>query len=113
MRNLVLASFAAMLIAGGAQAQGLRLHNPADTDRDGVVTDAERAAYAAKKGDAAPWDQPSAFSVNAPPSAGGPSITLGENPNAVPSPARLEDRAVQASGLEEYINAEADRKRRD
>ena len=67
MRNLVLASFAAMLIASGAQAQGLRLHNPADTDRDGVVTDAERAAHAAEKGDAAPWDQPSAFSVTAPP----------------------------------------------
>lgn len=113
MRKLVLASFAAMMIAGGAQAQGLRLHNPADTDRDGVVTDAERAAHAAKKGGAAPWDQPSAFSVAAPPSAGGPSITLGEPPPGAPSPARLEDRAVQASGFEEYINAEADRKRRD
>jgi hypothetical protein len=34
-------------------------------------------------------------------------------PAGAPSPARLEDRAVQASGFEEYINAEADRKRRD
>jgi len=29
-----------------------------------------------------------------------------------PSPARLEDRAVKASGFEEYINAEADKGRR-
>ncbi len=103
----------ALLLAGGAQAQTLRLHNPADANRDGVVSDAERADYEARKGGPAPWDQPSPYAVNAPP-ASGPGVTFaqGEQPPGAPSPARLEDRAVKASGFEEYINAEADKGRR-
>ncbi|MDP1987500.1 MAG: hypothetical protein Q8K44_09670 [Phenylobacterium sp.] len=113
MRGLFLTSLALAALAGGAQAQGLRLHHPADADRDGVVTDAEREAHAAMRSGAAPWDQPSPYAVAAPAGAEGPSFTLGEPPPGAPSPARLEDRAVKASGFEEYINAEADRKRRD
>lgn len=104
---------AALLIAGGAQAQTLRLHNPADANRDGVVSDAERADYEAQKAGPAPWDQPAPYTVSAPPaSSPGVTFTPGEQPLGAPSPARLEDRAVKASGFEEYINAEADRQRR-
>ncbi|MDP3383769.1 MAG: hypothetical protein Q8S47_10630, partial [Phenylobacterium sp.] len=100
-------------VAGGAQAQMLRLHNPADAQRDGVVSDAERADYEARKGGPPPWDQPSPYGVSAPP-ASGPGVTFAPNepPPGAPSPARLEDRAVKASGFEEYINAEADKGRR-
>ena len=103
----------AMVAVGGAQAQTLRLHHPADANRDGVVSDAERADHGAQKAGPAPWDQPSPYAVTAPP-ANDPAVTFapGAQPAGAPSPARLEDRAVKASGFEEYINAEADKGRR-
>ncbi|MDP3489151.1 MAG: hypothetical protein Q8R71_03365 [Phenylobacterium sp.] len=113
MRVFWPATLLAMLIAGSPQAQTLRLHHPADANRDGVVSDAERADYEASKGGPAPWDQPSPYAVDAPP-ASEPGVTFkpGDSAGGAPSPARLEDRAVKASGFEEYINAEADRQRR-
>ncbi|MDP3385185.1 MAG: hypothetical protein Q8S47_17910 [Phenylobacterium sp.] len=113
MRGLWPLPLIALLVAGGAQAQMLRLHNPADANRDGVVSDAERADYEARKGGPPPWDQPSPYGVNAPP-ASGPGVTFAPNepPPGAPGPARLEDRAVKASGFEEYITAEADKGRR-
>ncbi|MDX5394190.1 MAG: hypothetical protein LPJ86_10240 [Caulobacteraceae bacterium] len=99
--------------ASGAHAQMLKLTQPADLNKDGVVTDAERAEYEANKGGPAPWDQPSTFSVYAPPSAGQGGVTFGEGPQDFTAQPRLEDRAVKASGFEEYINAEAEQNRRN
>ncbi|MDP2212334.1 hypothetical protein [Phenylobacterium sp.] len=114
MRVGFLAMLSILAIGGAAHAQGLRLHHPADANRDGVVSDLERAEYEAAKGGPAPWDEPSAYSVTAPPASGpGLVFNAGDNPPGAPSPARLEDRAVKASGFEEYINAEADKKRWD
>lgn len=113
MKLVVAFSVAALGLTGGAaQAQTLRLTQPADLNGDGVVTDAERAEYAASKTDATPWDQPSSVNVAAPRGAGGPSVTFNEGPSDYSSQPRLENRAVQASGFEEYINAEADKGRR-
>lgn len=110
--TIAMAATALALSAGAAQAQMLKLTQPADLNKDGVVTDAERVEYEATKGGPAPWDQPSPYSVNAPPSSG-PNVTFGEGPTDYTTQPRLEDRAVKASGFEEYINAEADKNRRD
>lgn len=113
MRVLWPLTFLAILAAGAAQAQTLRLHHPADANRDGVVSDAERADHEARKGDAAPWDEPSPYAVAPPPASGaGITFTPGTGASTTVGPARLEDRAVKASGFEEYINADADRQRR-
>ena len=45
MRVLWPLTLLAMIAAGGAQAQTLRLNHPADANRDGVVSDVERADY--------------------------------------------------------------------
>ena len=112
MRFGLSAFVASALLASVAQAQTLSLHKPADLDKDGVVTAAERAEYEASKGTAKPWDEPSPFSVSAPPSSG-PSVTFNEGPTDYTTQPRLENRAVKASGFEEYINAEAEKKRGD
>ncbi len=112
MRSGLAAFVAGALLASVAQAQTLSLHKPADLDKDGVVTAAEQAEYEASKGSAKPWDEPSPFSVAAPPSSG-PSVTFGEGPTDYTTQPRLDDRAVKASGFEEYINAEAEKKRAD
>lgn len=112
MRSGLVALAVSALLASAAQAQTLSLHKPADLDKDGVVTAAEQAEYEASKGGAKPWDEPSPFSVSAPPSSR-PNVTFNEGPTDYTTQPRLEDRAVKASGFEEYINAEADKKRAD
>jgi hypothetical protein len=64
-----------------AQGQPLRLLNPADADRDGVVTDDERADYLAKKA-AGMQDQPG-LPVSVPKASGNDTIVLGK-PGAQP-----------------------------
>ncbi|MBA4795681.1 hypothetical protein [Phenylobacterium sp.] len=112
MRSGLVALAAGALLASGAQAQTLSLHKPADLNKDGVVTAAEQAEYEASKGKAKPWDEPSPFSVSAPPSSG-PNVTFNQGPADYTTQPRLADRAVEASGFEEYINAEAEKKRAD
>lgn len=65
-----------------AQGQPLRLINPADADRDGVVTDDERADYLAKKA-AGAQDEPG-LPVAAPKASGNDTIIMGK-PGAQPS----------------------------
>ena len=76
------------------------------------MTAAEQAEYEASKGKAKPWDEPSPFSVSAPPSSG-PNVTFNQGPPDYTTQPRLAGRAVEASGFEEYINAEAEKKRAD
>lgn len=64
-----------------AQGQPLRLLNPADADRDGVVTDDERADYLAKKA-AGAQDEPG-LPVAAPKAGGNDTIIMGK-PGAQP-----------------------------
>jgi hypothetical protein len=64
-----------------AQVQPLRLLNPADADRDGVVTDDERADYLAKKAAGARDEPP--LPVSAPKAGGNDTIILGK-PGAQP-----------------------------
>ncbi len=64
-----------------AQGQPLRLLNPADADRDGVVTDDERADYLARKA-AGAQDEPG-LPVSAPKASGNDTIILGK-PGAQP-----------------------------
>ena len=64
-----------------AQGQTLRLISPADADRDGVVTDDERADYLAKKA-AGAGDQPG-LPVSAPKAGGNDTIIMGR-PGAQP-----------------------------
>lgn len=64
-----------------AQGQPLRLLNPADADRDGVVTDDERADYLAKKA-AGAQDEPG-LPVSAPKAGGNDTIIMGK-PGAQP-----------------------------
>ena len=64
-----------------AQTQPLRLLNPADADRDGVVTDDERADYLAKKA-AGAQDEPG-LPVSAPKAGGNDTIIMGK-PGAQP-----------------------------
>jgi hypothetical protein len=75
----------ALLVALPAQALGqgqpLRLLKPADADRDGVVTDDERADYLAKKA-AAARDEPG-LPVSAPRAGGNDTIIMGR-PGAQP-----------------------------
>ena len=75
----------ALLVALPVQALGqgqpLRLFNPADADRDGVVTDDERADYLAKKA-AEARDEPG-LPVAAPRAGGKDTIIMGR-PGAQP-----------------------------
>jgi hypothetical protein len=64
-----------------AQGQPLRLLNPADADRDGVVSDDERADYLAKKA-AGAQDEPG-LPVSAPKAGGNDTIVMGK-PGAQP-----------------------------
>ncbi len=58
-----------------AQGQPLRLLNPADANRDGVVSDDERADYLAKKA-AGAQDEPG-LPVSAPRAGGADTIIMG------------------------------------
>ena len=69
---LILAAPASAL----AQGQPLRLLNPADANRDGIVTDDERADYLAKKA-AGAQDAPG-LPVSAPRSGGADTIIMGK-----------------------------------
>lgn len=75
----------ALLVALPVQALGqgqpLRLFNPADADRDGVVSDDERADYLAKKA-AQARDEP-VLPVAAPRAGGNDTIIMGR-PGAQP-----------------------------
>lgn len=74
----------ALLIAPSVavvQGQPLRLISPADADRDGVVTDDERADYLAMKA-AGARDEPG-LPVAAPRSGGADTVILGR-PGALP-----------------------------
>jgi hypothetical protein len=72
----------ALLVALPVQALGqgqpLRLFNPADADRDGVVTDDERADYLAKKA-AGARDEPG-LPVAAPRSGGADTVDRDPHP---------------------------------
>lgn len=76
------AAFAAVLtllapIAAPAQTPP-RLLNPADTDRNGVVTEDEKADYLARKA-AGVQDQPPAIGVDAPRPSGADTIIMGKS----------------------------------
>ena len=97
MRIAVLAAVAA-LAAMPAAAQGLKLSKPADTNKDGVVTDEEQAAYYAKQHDK-PVQQ---IGVAAPKATGdGVTFKLTEPEND------LDKRAVPASDFEKAQDAQA------
>lgn len=82
MRAAIVLSALLFALPAAAVAQGqLRLLNPADADRDGVVTDDERADYLARKA-AGAQDEPG-LPVSAPRAGGNDTIILGR-PGAQP-----------------------------
>lgn len=107
VRFALAAAASLALLAGPASAQMLKLTLPADADGDGVVTEEERAAHLAKSG----GREDGPVYGAAPPRSGDTTVTFGTGPDDFTSQPRLEDRAVQASGFEEYINEKADRAR--
>ncbi|WGM39709.1 hypothetical protein [Caulobacter sp. NIBR1757] len=104
--RLAFITAAALLVAGPALAQtpaampGKPLFpNPADANKDGVVTDDERLDYQAAQHDKRPVRE---IGVAAPKSSGdGVTFKLTEPEN------ELDKRAVKASSFEEAQNAQA------
>jgi hypothetical protein len=97
MRIAVLAA-AAALAAMPVAAQGLKLTKPADTNKDGVVTDQEQADYYAKQADKPVRE----IGVAAPKATGDTvSVKLTEPEND------LDKRAVPASDFEKAQDAQA------
>lgn len=95
-----------------AQDQPLRLLNPADSDRDGVVTDDERADYLAKKA-AGAQDEPG-LPVAAPKASGNATVIMGatglpprDDPGAAGEP------PAAASDFEKSVEAGIRRDRDD
>ncbi|NBB16882.1 hypothetical protein GVN21_16070 [Caulobacter sp. SLTY] len=97
MRIAILAA-AAVLAAMPAAAQSLKLTKPADTNKDGVVTDQEQADYYAKQADKPVRE----IGVAAPKASGDQiSVKLTEPEN------ELDKRAVPASDFEKAQDAQA------
>lgn len=79
MRPIVIAAVLLALGPSAALAQSApRLFNPADADRDGVVTEEERADFLARKASGV-QDQPPTLGVGAPKPGGNDTIILGKS----------------------------------
>lgn len=97
-------AIAAALAAALAQTAPSILLNPADTDRNGVVTEDEKADYLAKKA-AGVRDQPPTIGVAAPKTSGDTTIILG-GPGSRPNEATAAgDPPANASEFEKSIEA--------
>ena len=99
--RLAFITAAALLVSGPALAQQAKplFPNPADANKDGVVTEDEKLDYQAAQHDKAPVKE---IGVSPPKSSGdGVTIKLTEPEN------ELDKRAVKASGFEEAQNAQA------
>lgn len=99
--RLAFITAAALMVSGPALAQTARpvFPNPADTNKDGVVTDEERLDYQAARHDKRPVRE---IGVTPPKSSGeGVTFKLAEPEN------ELDKRAVKASSFEEAQNAQA------
>lgn len=85
MRVAFLAAVALAVLPGAAlaQAKPLLLANPADADKDGVVTEDEKADYLAKKASGA-RDAPPSIGVGAPRPGGNATVIMGK-PGGQPS----------------------------
>lgn len=95
-----------------AQDQPLRLLNPADANRDGVVSDDERADYLAKKA-AGAQDEPG-LPVAAPRSGGGATLVVG-GPGVKPAddPGAAGEPPAAASDFEKSVETRIRRDRDD
>lgn len=79
MKTVALAAALTLLVPAAALAQTPpRLFNPADANRDGVVSEDERADYLARKA-AGVQDQPPAIGVGAPRPSGNDTIIMGRS----------------------------------
>jgi hypothetical protein len=96
--------------AGAALAQTqppapppLLLANPADANKDGVVTDDERADYLARKA-AGAMDQPG-LPVSAPKAGGASTIIMGKSGGGEPSTGAAGEPPAAASEFEKTVEA--------
>lgn len=79
MKTAAFAAALMLLVPAAALAQTPpRLLNPADANKDGVVTEDEKADYLAKKA-AGVQDQPPTIGVGAPKPSGNDTIILGKS----------------------------------
>lgn len=107
MKSAAAAVLFALLAPAVAMAQAAppMLRNPADADRDGVVTDDEKADYLARKA-AGVRDQPPTLGV-APPKAGGNDTIIMGKPGAQPGddPGAAGEPPAAASDFEKSVEA--------
>ena len=95
-----------------AQGQPLRLLNPADADRDGVVTDDEQADYLAKKA-AGAQDEPG-LPVAAPKASGNATVVMGTTGLPVrDDPGAAGEPPAAASDFEKSVETRIRRDRDD
>lgn len=119
MRVAFLAAVALAALSGAAspsaalaQAKPLLLANPADTDKNGVVTEEEKADYLAKKA-AGAQDAPPSIGVGAP-KPGGNATTIMGKPGGQPSGEYDTGGAGEHSaGASDFEKATEDAIRRD
>ncbi|MBP7703941.1 MAG: hypothetical protein KA105_01495 [Caulobacter sp.] len=114
MKAAVLAAFALLAAPACAlaQAKPLLLANPADANRDGVVTDEEKADYLARKS-AGAADAPPTFGVGAPKPGGNSTIIMGQQ-GGQPSGEYQTGIAGEApSAASDFEKSTEDRIRRD
>ncbi len=114
MKTAVAAVLFAVLAPGVALAQTapLLFANPADADRDGVVTEDERADYLAKKA-AGVRDQPPSIGVAAPKAGGNDTIIMGKPGSQPGDSTSAGEPPATASEFEKSVEAGIRKEARD